>query len=184
MDLGLSGARAVVTGGSKGMGRAIAELLAAEGASVAVLARGKEALDETVDALGAVGCPDAVGLPVDVGDPEQVNDAFRSLEERWGQLNVLVNTVGPMDGSFEDLDEDGWAAALNLGLLAGVRCVRAGLPLLRRAEWGRIVNFGAHSIKRQSARLVAYTASSTARKLIPSPSCSVPGCGNSTSPSP
>lgn len=162
MDLGLAGARAVVTGGSKGMGRAIAELLAAEGASVAVFARGKEALDATVDALVALGCPDAVGIPVDVGDPEQVTDAFRTLDERWGDLNVLVNTVGPMDGTFEELDEEGWDAALNLGLLAGVRCVRTALPLIRRAEWGRIVNFGAHSIKRQSARLVAYTASKAA----------------------
>lgn len=162
MDLGLGGARAVVTGGTKGMGRAVAELLAAEGASVAVLARGQEVLKETVAALEDVGAPDAVGLTVDVGDPEQVATAFQALDERWGELHVLVNTVGPFDGGFESLREEDWHDAMNLGVLSAVRCVRTALPMLRRAGWARIVNFGAHSVQRQSPGLVAYTASKAA----------------------
>lgn len=162
MDLGLGGATAAVTGGSKGMGRAIAACLAAEGARVAVLARGRGALDETVDRLHQAGSPEAIGLAVDVAVAAEVERAFAELGERWAGLNVLVNTVGPSAGRFEELDDDGWDAAFRLGTMAAVRCVRGALPLLRRAEWSRIVNLSAHSTQRQSPMLVAYTASKAA----------------------
>src|SRR5687767_8578599 len=97
MDLGLAGATAVVNGGSKGMGRAAAECLAADGAKVALLARGKEALDDTIAALTDLGSPDAFGIPTDLRDAASVTDAFRQIDERWGQLNVLINTAGPVD---------------------------------------------------------------------------------------
>jgi NAD(P)-dependent dehydrogenase (short-subunit alcohol dehydrogenase family) len=166
MDLGYADATAVVTGGTKGMGRAIAECLAAEGARVAVLARGQAALDETVAALEHLGCPDAVGLAVDVVDAGEVGGAFAALAERWGSLNVLVNTVGPGAGRFENLTDADWSAAFELGCMAAVRCVRSALPLLRQAEWARIVNFSAHSIQRQSAILPAYTASKAAMASV------------------
>ena len=76
MDLGLAGSTAVVTGGSKGMGLAIAETLAAEGASVAVMARGQAALDAAVDSLRAAGAPDAVGISVDMTDAESIAAGF------------------------------------------------------------------------------------------------------------
>jgi 3-oxoacyl-[acyl-carrier protein] reductase len=162
MDLGFEGASATVTGGTKGMGRAIALTLAAEGARVAVLARHQSDVDEAVGALGAAGAPDAMGLAVDVTSADQVADAFAAIGSRWGSLNVLVNTVGPSAGKFEDLDDDDWDAAFELGLMSAVRCVRHALPLLRAAEWARIVNISAHSIQRQSPLLVAYTASKAA----------------------
>ena len=162
MDLGLEGAHAVVTGGSKGMGRAIAERLAAEGAEVAVLARGREAIDETVAALRALGSELSTGLSVDATDPGQVEVAFAELGRQWGSCNVLVNTLGPGAGRFENLDDAAWDASFDLGVMAAVRCVRAALPLLRKAEWARIVNVSAHSTQRQSPMLVAYTASKAA----------------------
>jgi len=162
MDLGLDGATAVVTGGSKGMGRAIAERLAAEGARVAVVARGREALDETVAALHEVGSTESWALSVDVTDRARVEAAFAEVAARWDSLNVLVNTLGPGAGRFEDLDDAEWDASFDLGVMAAVRCVRAGLPLLRRAEWARIVNVSAHSTQRQSPMLVAYTAAKSA----------------------
>lgn len=162
MDMQLAGATVAVTGGSKGMGRAIAEGFAAEGASVAVLARGQEAIDAAVDAARGLGAPDAAGLSVDVTDPVAIIGAFAALEERWGQLNVLVNTVGPGAGRFEDLSDAGWHDAFEIGTMAAVRCVRAALPMLRRAPWARIVNLSAHSIQRQSPLLPAYTASKAA----------------------
>ncbi len=162
MDLGLTDAVAVVTGGSKGMGRAVAEAFADDGARVAVLARGQAALDETVEALVGRGSPDAMGLSVDMTDPAAIDEAFATIGDRWGSINSLVNTIGPSDGNFDDLDDAGWDAAFALGLMAAVRCTRAALPLMRAAEWGRIVNFAAHSIQRQSPRLVAYTASKSA----------------------
>ncbi len=162
MDLGLSDATAVVTGGTKGMGRAIAECLAGEGACVAVLARGRVALDETVGHLEGLGSPQCLGLQVDVADGDSVVSAFATLEERWGSLNVLVNTVGPAAGRFEQLSDADWVTAFQLGTLGAVRCVRAALPLLRRASWARIVNLSAHSTQRQSEILPAYTASKAA----------------------
>jgi 3-oxoacyl-[acyl-carrier protein] reductase len=162
VDLGLKDSAVVVTGGSKGMGRAIAEAFADDGAKVAVLARGTEAIDETVAELTRRGSPDAVGLSVDLTDPEAVTDAFATVGERWGSINSLINTLGPGDGAFEDLDDAGWDAAIQLGLMAAVRCTRAALPLLRSADWARIVNFAAHSIQRQNPRIVAYTASKAA----------------------
>lgn len=162
MDLGLDGATAVVTGGSKGMGRAIAVRLATEGAQVAVMARGRQALDETVAALHEVGSSGSMGVAVDVTDRQQVDASFAQLERQWGSLNVLVNTLGPGAGRFEQLGDDDWDASFDLGVMAAVRCVRAGLPLLRRAEWARIVNVSAHSTQRQSPLIVAYTAAKAA----------------------
>ena len=165
MDLGLAGAAAVVSGGSKGMGRAAAVSLAAEGARVAVLARGRGALDETVAELRRVGSPDAIGIQVDLTVREEVDAAFADLAKRWGECNVLVNAAGPVDVGirrFEDLDDSEWIATFEIGTLSAARCVRAALPLLRAAGWARIVNVSAHSTKRQSADLVAYTASKAA----------------------
>ncbi len=162
MDLGLDGATAVVTGGSKGMGRAIAVRLATEGAQVAVMARGRQALDETVAALHELGSSGSMGVAVDVTDRQQVDASFAQLGRQWGSLNVLVNTLGPGAGRFEQLGDDDWDASFDLGVMAAVRCVRAGLPLLRRAEWARVVNVSAHSTQRQSPLIVAYTAAKAA----------------------
>jgi NAD(P)-dependent dehydrogenase (short-subunit alcohol dehydrogenase family) len=155
----------VVSGGSKGMGRAAASTFAAEGARVAVIARGRRALDETVAALREAGSPDALGLTADLTVRAEVDDAFAHIGDRWGACNVLVNAAGPVEVGikrFEDLDDDEWTATFDIGTLSAARCVRAALPLLRAAEWARIVNLSAHSTKRQSADLVAYTASKAA----------------------
>jgi 3-oxoacyl-[acyl-carrier protein] reductase len=162
MDLGLAGSTAVVTGGSKGMGLAIAETLAAEGASVAVMARGQGALDAAVRSLREAGAPDAVGISVDMADADSIAAGFAAIAERWGQLNCLVHTIGPGDGYFEQMDDSQWDATFALGTMSAVRSIRAALPLLRSAEWARIVTLSAHSIQRQSPRLVAYTASKAA----------------------
>lgn len=165
MDLGLAGATVVVNGGSKGMGRAAAETYAREGARVAVLARGLEALEETVASLRDLGAADAYHLATDITDRDQVEGAFAEVGSRWGSLNVLVNATGPVGlgvGRFADIDDDEWKATLDVGTLGVVRCVRAALPLLRTADWARIVNVSAHSTRRQSPDIVAYTAAKAA----------------------
>jgi 3-oxoacyl-[acyl-carrier protein] reductase len=165
VDLGLRDATVVINGGSKGMGRAAAECFAAEGAKVAVLARSKAPLDETVEALLAAGSADAVGIPTDLTSAHDVTSAFAQVGERWGALNVLVNAAGPVDvgiGKFVDIDDDEWFATFDIGTMSAVRCVRAALPFLREADWARIVNVSAHSTKRQSPEIVAYTAAKAA----------------------
>jgi 3-oxoacyl-[acyl-carrier protein] reductase len=166
MDLGLGGSAAVVTGGSKGMGLAIAETLAAEGARVAVMARGRDALAAAEDALRAAGAPDAVGISVDMTNADSISAGFDTVAERWGAINSLVHTIGPGDGYFEEMDDAQWEAAFALGTMSGVRSIRAALPLLRTAEWARIVTLSAHSIQRQNPRIVAYTASKAALSSV------------------
>jgi NAD(P)-dependent dehydrogenase (short-subunit alcohol dehydrogenase family) len=162
MDLGLDGSRAVVTGGSKGMGLAIAETLASEGASVAVMARGRSALDAAVERLRRAGAPDAVGISVDMADAPSIAEGFAEVCTRWEKINSLVHTIGPGDGYFEEMDDAEWDAAFALGTMSGVRSIRAALPMLRAADWARIVTLSAHSIQRQNPRIVAYTASKAA----------------------
>jgi NAD(P)-dependent dehydrogenase (short-subunit alcohol dehydrogenase family) len=166
MDLGLTGSTAVVTGGSKGMGLAIAMTFAEEGAKVAVMARGAEALDEAVAKLRDAGAPDAVGISVDMSDAESIAAGFGSVAQRWGELNSLVHTIGPGDGYFEDMNDAQWEATFALGTMSGVRSIRAALPMLRAAEWGRVVTLSAHSIQRQNPRIVAYTASKAALSSV------------------
>ncbi len=169
MDLGLAGAYIAINGGSKGMGRAAAECAAGEGANVAVLARTQAALDETVDAMRAAGSPDPIGIVTDLTDDDSVAEAFARLNQRWGMLHALVNAAGPVDvgiNTFEDLDDAEWAATFDIGTMSAVRCVRHALPLLRRAPWARIVNVSAHSVRRQSPAIVAYTAAKAALTSI------------------
>ena len=166
MDLGLAGANVVIAGGSKGMGFAAAKCFAADGARVAVLARGQEALDAAVAELHSLGSTASVGIVTDLRDPASITAAFEEIGVRFGgRVNTLVNAAGPTDGAgggLEDLDDEGWMGAYNMGTLGAVRCVRACLPMLRAAEWGRIVNLSAHSTKRQTPGLIAYTAAKAA----------------------
>jgi 3-oxoacyl-[acyl-carrier protein] reductase len=165
MDLGFSGASAVVSGGSKGMGLAAAECLASEGSRIALLARTRSDLDREADRLMSLGAPDAFGVVTDLTSGESVDHAFEEVELRWGDLNVLVNAAGPVDvgiGNFNDVDDDEWKATFDIGTVSVARCVRAALPLLQKAGWARIVNISAHSTKRQSPGIVAYTAAKAA----------------------
>ncbi|MDA4109532.1 SDR family NAD(P)-dependent oxidoreductase [Mycolicibacterium holsaticum] len=166
MDLGLAGSTAVVTGGSKGMGLAIATTLAQEGARVAVMARGATALEEAVAILRDNGAPDAVGIGVDMSDADAIVKAFDTVGRRWGSVNSLIHTIGPGDGYFEEMDDAQWNEAFSLGTMSAVRSIRAALPLMRAAEWARIVTLSAHSIQRQNPRLVAYTAAKSALTSI------------------
>ena len=159
MDLGLADAKVAVQGGTQGMGRAAAECFAADGARVAVIARTQADLDETAARLRDLGSPEALGIPADITALGQVEAAFGDLQGRWGELNVLVNATGPAGyGPFESLDDAAWTETFEIGAMGMIRCVRAALPLLRAAEWARVVNISAHSTKRQGEMLTAYTA--------------------------
>lgn len=142
------------------MGLASARCLAEDGARVAVIGRTRQALDRAAADLRDRGSPDAVGLIADTVDQGQVERAFAEISDRWGgQLNILINAVGPtVRGTFDELSDADWRQAVDEGAMGMVHCVRAALPLLRAAEWARIVNFSAHSTQRQSTILPAYTA--------------------------
>ena len=159
MDLGFTNATAVVVGGGRGMGLAAARCIAEDGARIAVVARSRADLEAAVDDLSGRGSPEALGLVADASDADAMTGVFDTLDERWGELNVLVNAVGPsVQGTVETLTDDDWHRAVDEGVLGMVHSVRSALPLLRRAEWARIVNFSASSTQRQSTILPAYTA--------------------------
>ena len=160
MDLGLRDATAVVVGGGRGMGLAAVRCFADDGARVALIGRVQPVLDNAAAQLRERGSPDAVGLVADTADDDQVRRVFAELGERWGgALNILVNAVGPtVRGTFDDLSDADWRQAVDEGAMGMVHCVRAALPMLRAAEWARIVNFSAHSTQRQSVIMPAYTA--------------------------
>src|SRR2546426_6551926 len=163
MDLGLGDAAAVVAGGSRGMGRATAELLAAEGCRVAILARTEADLRDAEAALRVKGARDVLALRADLLQAGQVDAAFQAVERRWGALHALVCAAGPTTaGTLEELSDRDWLHAFDEGVLGAVRCVRAALPLLRKARFARIVTLGATSTRHQNPRLIGYTAAKAA----------------------
>jgi NAD(P)-dependent dehydrogenase (short-subunit alcohol dehydrogenase family) len=158
-----TGAVSVISGGSAGIGLASAERLAAGGGRIALLGRRQDALDRAAEAVLAAGAEDALALSADVTRDDEVAAAFQAIEAKWGEVHALVNAVGPAGaGRFEDLSDEGWVDAFDSGALTAVRCIRHALPLLRRAEWGRIVNVTAMSVQHQSPGLIAYTAAKAA----------------------
>ena len=157
MDLGLSGRVALVTAASKGLGRASAQALVGEGASVAINSRDPERLRETAAALG----DGVLALPADVTDPDAPRRLVDATVERFGALHALVaNAGGPPKGRATDVDDDMLLAAVEANLLTSVRLVRAALPHMRTAGWGRICLITSSAVKQPIPDL---SASNTAR---------------------
>ncbi len=156
-------ATTVISGGSAGIGLAVAVRLAQDGGRVAILGRRAEILDQADQRIRKAGASDVLAITTDATDDQQVAAAFALISERWGEVNALVNAVGPAGaGRFADLSDEAWHDAFDQGVLTAVRCVRHALPLMQRAEWGRIVNVTALSVKHQSPGLIAYTAAKAA----------------------
>jgi NAD(P)-dependent dehydrogenase (short-subunit alcohol dehydrogenase family) len=137
--LGLEGRRGLVTGGSKGLGEAIARELVVEGARVAMCSRNEEEVTATAADVGATYAQAA-----DVTDPEQVRDFVARSAEALGGIDFLVNNAGRAHpGTFETLSDENWVADLDVKLFSLIRCSREVIPHLRAAGGGRIVNIGA-----------------------------------------
>jgi 3-oxoacyl-[acyl-carrier protein] reductase len=143
MDLALGGKRAVVTGGSKGLGRAIALELLKEGAEVAVCARHADELAGAAEELRRVG-PRVFAQAVDVTDAAQVATFISRTAGALGGIDILVNNAGRAHpGNFETLTDDDWQADLDVKLFSMIRCSREVLPHMRSAGGGRIININA-----------------------------------------
>jgi NAD(P)-dependent dehydrogenase (short-subunit alcohol dehydrogenase family) len=143
VELGLAGRRALVTGGSKGLGLAIARELVAESAHVAICARDEDEVAATAEELRRGGTT-VHAQAADVTDPDQVRDFVARSAEALGGVDCLVNNAGRAHpGTFATLTDEDWKADLDVKLLSLVRCSREVLPHLRAAGGGRIVNIGA-----------------------------------------
>ncbi len=139
MDLGLKGRVALVAAGSKGLGRAVALELAAEGARVAICARGRAAIDATVAELRALGV-EARGFEADVTRVEDLQRVVAETESSLGPVDILVtNSGGPKSGRFDTLGPQDWDDAVKVLLTSTVTLTRAVLPGMRARKWGRIL---------------------------------------------
>lgn len=143
MELGLRGRRAVITGGSKGIGFAIARELLAEGAAVSICARHAEEVAGAVADL-ATGGGQVSGHSCDVTDPAAVNAFVAAAGSDLGGLDILVNNAGGAHpGGFEDLSDEDWQRDLEVKLFSQIRCTRAALPQLRQSSAPRVININA-----------------------------------------
>ena len=150
MDLGLKDRRALVTAASRGLGRACAEALAAEGASVFISSRDSAAIEAAGKAIKALGWA-AADVSRD-GEPEALVEQARA---KLGGLDILVvNAGGPPPGTFESTSLESWESAFHLTLMSAVRLVKAALPDLKRSDQGRIVFITSISVRQPIATLV------------------------------
>jgi 3-oxoacyl-[acyl-carrier protein] reductase len=143
MDLGLAGRVAVVTAASKGLGRASAQALAAEGAKVVLNARDASALEALAATLD-----DALVVPGDITDAALPARLVEAALDRWGRVDVVVgNAGGPPTGRALDVTDEQVLDAVNANLLASVRLARAAVPHMRAQRWGRIVFVASSSVR-------------------------------------
>lgn len=159
MDLGLKGKVAVVAGSSQGLGRAIADALAAEGVRLVINSRSPDKLanvaEEIVEATGATVETVAVDLTPEDGGPTLIAEA----EKAFGRVDILVtNTGGPPAGMFEDHSAEVWRDAIAQNFESVVNLVRAVLPGMKERRWGRIVNVTSISVKQPVEGLILSNA--------------------------
>ena len=146
MDLGLEGKRAIVTGGRKGIGKAIARELAREGVDVAIVARSRDQLESAARELAAETKRRIIPLVADVTSKEQVDRMVAEAAERLGGLHILVNSGSPPGGSagatgpIESVVDEDLLQDFNVKYVGALRCARAAIPFMKQGGWGRIIN--------------------------------------------
>ena len=156
----LRGRRCLVTGGGRGIGRAIALALAREGARLALMARTESELDKTAALLSSMG-GEALKLRVDVGRREEVDEAIEEILAGWGGVDVLVNNAGIQGpiGRVEEVDPEDWMQALQVNLGGCFYCTRKVLPAMIAQGYGKIINLSGGGAVGPRPFFSAYSAS-------------------------
>jgi 3-oxoacyl-[acyl-carrier protein] reductase len=148
MDLGLKGKTALVTASSKGMGRACALGLCAEGARVVMCARTERDLTAAAEDIRARTGGEVLAIPADVTRADQVKSLVTRARDAFGGVDILVaNAGGPPRGVFDELTDEQWYGAFEVSLLSVVRLIREVLPGMRQRRWGRIITIQSMSVK-------------------------------------
>lgn len=162
MDLGLNGRVALVTGGSQGIGREIALVLAGEGADVAICARRTGRLEQTAAEIRALGRR-VVAVAADVAVPDGPVTVLDATMETFGRVDILVNNAGKGHSKpLAELDDDDWHSSLELNLMSAVRFARGCVPVMRAQGWGRIVNIASRVGREPDPYFAAYAAAKAA----------------------
>jgi len=161
MDLGLRGKVAIVTGGSRGIGRAIALGLAAEGCKVAISARGAEQLEKTLGEIRATGA-EAIGVQADMAVADDVQRVIAETVQAFGGIDILVNNVGgSRPGNFMEVNDEHWAEVFQINLFAAVRASRLAAAEMRKRGAGRIITISS-IYGRESGGPPSYNATKAA----------------------
>lgn len=161
MDLGIRNKTALVSGGSKGIGRAIALELAREGARVVVIARERAAIDETVRAIEAAGGT-AAGCAADLATPDGVDRAVAATRAAFGPPDIAISNVyGPTHGRWDETRDDDFRTAYDQMVMSVVWLTRAVVPDMKKNGWGRLVNVGSICAKEPHRELPLLTANVT-----------------------
>jgi 3-oxoacyl-[acyl-carrier protein] reductase len=160
MDLALAGRACAVTGASRGIGLATAKLLAAEGASVLLVARGEDGLRAAVEECGG----STASLALDVADPGAGERIVSECVSRFGGIWALVNNAGTSwVKGLHDLTDEEWQAQWDLNVMASMRAMRAAAPVMAEAGGGRIVNVASSAGRRPSLTNAAYSVAKAAQ---------------------
>jgi 3-oxoacyl-[acyl-carrier protein] reductase len=155
MDLGLKGKVALIAAASRGLGRAVAEELAAEGAALIICSRKAETIEQTAKEITAATGADILGLPCDVSDADDVARLVRSGLERFGRIDILVtNGGGPPAGPFESFSREAWETATRQTLFSAIELARQVLPGMKERRWGRMLNITSIAVKQPVDNLI------------------------------
>jgi 3-oxoacyl-[acyl-carrier protein] reductase len=155
MDLGLSGKAALVTGGSRGVGRAIAKSLLKEGARVMIAARDPRRLEASCEALARETGGTVRAHAANLESDAEVKALIEATLEAFGCLDILVNAAGTVNpAEFLSLTEDRWPAVFEQKLNGYVRCLRHAIPVMTGRGWGRIINVSGLGAREAGARTV------------------------------
>jgi 3-oxoacyl-[acyl-carrier protein] reductase len=155
MDFGLRGKVALVAAASKGMGKACALGLAAEGARVAMCARGEAALNDAAAEVKRKTGADVLAVPADVSRVEDIRRVVASVTDAWGGIDILLaNAGGPPPGPFEQMTDEQWTNAFEQVHLSTVRLIRGVIPHMKQSRWGRILTIQSSSVKQPVEGLI------------------------------
>lgn len=163
MQISLDGRGAVITGGSKGLGLAMAQRFAASGANVAILARGEDALEQAAVNLRQLAGGKIEAIVCDVAKPDQTEAAIARATEAFGSVDILVNNAGESRlGAFEDITDEMWSADIEQKLMGAIRMTRLVWGPMKQRRWGRVINVLSINAKHQRAGGAPTTVSRAA----------------------
>lgn len=155
----LSGKIVLITGGSGGLGRALAAAFAAQGCRVAISARNRESLQKSADEIARNG-GEVRAIACDVTKREQVKALADEIARDWGAVQILINNAGIARAmSFADMPDEQWDETLATNLTGAYNCCKVFLPGMIQAKWGRVINIGSTTAKVGYSHVTAYTAS-------------------------